>query len=405
MVVALAVALALYFAYHVTRFRLSGLPLTPTRDAGIVYETVGAILQTGLYPARAQPLHHTPIFPYPPSALPLFGLLRGGGPTVFMALWLAAMAAGLATVARASVAGEARRLRAAWLLIAVLALPFADGPISWDLRNLNSNLIYLGLVLAGYAALRRHPLLAGALIGLSLSLKLYSGLLLPWLLLNGYRRSFVAAVAITLAAAAWPWPVFGPEGAARLYRGWLEQLEIIADPNLHALLADSPTGPPLVTLGRAAAALTGARPDAASTRTVVGLLSAAWVIMLLWYGWRAWRHLPVTAPSRAALADWTVLLLAPIPLSPWFEPYHAVALWPGTILCIAVTLDRDCRSADRWTAAGGLAGIAASRLVQLPFDLRGLLMLSAFLSVTAALGLLRPRLRGTPAEPEFRASS
>jgi hypothetical protein len=39
--------------------------------------------------------------------------------------------------------------------------------------------------------------------------------------------------------------------------------------------------------------------------------------MLIWYAARALRTFAVAAPSRAALADWTVLLVAPLPFSPW----------------------------------------------------------------------------------------
>ena len=68
----------------------------------------------------------------------------------------------------------------------------ADGPVAWDLRNANSNLVALGLVVAAYALAARRPAIAGVLIGLSISLKLYSGLLLLWLLANGPRPALYA---------------------------------------------------------------------------------------------------------------------------------------------------------------------------------------------------------------------
>ena len=38
-----------------------------------------------------------------------------------------------------------------WLLIGAIAMVLRAAPVTWDLRNANSNLIYLGVVLAGYA--------------------------------------------------------------------------------------------------------------------------------------------------------------------------------------------------------------------------------------------------------------
>ncbi|MET0850004.1 MAG: hypothetical protein ABW020_02645 [Candidatus Rokuibacteriota bacterium] len=60
------------------------------------------------------------------------------------------------------------------------------------------------------------------------------------------------------------------------------------------------------------------------TWTGVVALWALWLGALLWYARRALAAGRGSAPSRAALADWTVLLLAPLPLSPWLEPYHPV---------------------------------------------------------------------------------
>jgi hypothetical protein len=48
--------------------------------------------------------------------------------------------------------------------------------------------------------------------------------------------------------------------------------------------------------------------------------------------------------------------------------------------------------ADVRIALAGLAAIAASRLLPLPFALRGLLIYGQFLVLLAALGALRPRL-------------
>ena len=113
----------------------------------------------------------------------------------------------------------------------------ASSPISWDLRNANSNLVYLGLVMAGYGLAGRRPALAGVLVGLSVSLKLYSGLLMAWLMVNGPRRMFYAgAAAMAVLWIVLPVAFFGIEGTVRLYAGWRDQVAHIADLSYHASL-------------------------------------------------------------------------------------------------------------------------------------------------------------------------
>jgi hypothetical protein len=40
------------------------------------------------------------------------------------------------------------------------------------------------------------------------------------------------------------------------------------------------------------------------------------------------------------LADWLVLLLFPLPFSPWLEPYHAVPMLTAAVLLVAVAMDQ-----------------------------------------------------------------
>jgi hypothetical protein len=256
-VVVVGFCLALYLTYHLTRFQLARVwPLALSGDASIYFHQARRIFEQTNYPADV-------IFPYPPSAVLIFQGLGVGGPAVFMAIWYFLMAAGLVWTMRAGVAQERRDVQAAWPLIGAAAILFADSPISWDLRNANSNLIYLGLVMAGYGLIGRLPMLAGTLIGLSISFKLYSGLLLLWLFVNGPRRAIGAAVLTVLVL--WfilPAVLFGTEGTLTLYAGWREQLRTISDPLLHAsYLTNTTTGPPLVTLERAIVNLTSERLD------------------------------------------------------------------------------------------------------------------------------------------------
>ena len=274
-VTALCVGLLVFLLYHLTRFSLSTVwPLVPRGDAWIIYDSSRTVFAASDYPARLALGNMNAVFPYSPSAVILFRGLTAAGPAIFMATWLLMMAAGLLTSIRASVAQEERsELAGNWLLIGAIALVFASAPVTWDLRNANSNLIYLGVVLAGYALMDRRPLLAGALVALSISLKLYSGLLMLWLMLNGPRRAFYSCVAASVALwIVLPVVFFGIEGAVQIYWGWYEQVRIVGDPWVYTMLAENRGGPPIITLRKAVMFLTGEAADA--TRTQIYVLDA-----------------------------------------------------------------------------------------------------------------------------------
>ena len=126
------------------------------------------------------------------------------------------------------------------------------------------------------------------------------------------------------------------------------------------------------------------------------MLRAIWIASLAWYARRCRHRLFADIPSRAALADWTVLLIAPLPFSPWLEPYHAIPLLIGAVLMIAIALDDQVERRDRLVAVAALAIMALFLAIRVPFAVRGLGMLAQFLVLTGALGLLRPRLARSP---------
>ncbi len=392
---------ALYLAYHVSGFQLARVwPLVPRGDASIIFHEAQSIFAQVAYPTDT-------IFPYSPSAVLIFHSLCVGGPVVFTTVWYFLMAAGLVLTMRASLTQERHDVQAAWPLIGAIAILLADAPISWDLRNSNSNLIYLGLVMAGYGALGRLPMLSGVLVGLSISLKLYSGLLLLWLLFNGPRRAIVAAaITVLVLWVILPVILFGTEGTLTLYLGWKEQVRTISDPLLHASLAANKTGgPPIVTLERAIVNFTGGTFRSSATLSWLAALWSIWIAALLWFAWQCRNAFPVAVPSRAALADWTVLLLAPLPFSPWLEPYHAIPLFVGTLLCVTIGLDEKALRRDRMAALAALATLLLFLVFNVPFGFRGFGLGAQFLVLVLVLGYLRPRLhrqagqtvgRGTP---------
>lgn len=336
------------------------------------------------------------VFPYSPSAVLLFRALAIG-PTFFMAAWLTLMVAGFFVTLRASVVQERSELQTIWPILGAVALVVADSPVEWDLRNTNSNLICLGLVLAAYALMRRNPLVAGILIGLSISLKLYSALLIVWLFAHGPRKAaYAGAVSVIALWVILPVAFFGIDGAIKAYVGWQEQIRIIAHPWVYAM-TERGVGPPLVTLRKAAMTITGEGPEAPAVQWLVRALLAAWAAALLWYASRALRPFQVLAPSRAALADWTVLLLAPLPFSPWLEPYHAVPIVVGALLCLTIAADELAATRSRLIAVAAVGMLGFIRASGVPFPVRGLELLAQFSVLVIALGLLRPKLETSAA--------
>ena len=89
------------------------------------------------------------------------------------------------------------------------------------------------------------------------------------------------------------------------------------------------------------------------------------------------------------LADWVVLLMAPLPFSPWLEPYHAIALLPAAMLLLLVIFDVESPRAHRALAIAGLITVVLLRELVDDFPLRGLSFLAQFAVVVAVLAIMR----------------
>jgi len=381
----LGLTLCLYLTYNLVLAHLGeSWPIPgPFGDAQIFFSSSLHVWQTGDY-------SHL-IYPYPPSAVLIFHLLSQGGGAAFMSAWLVLMVMGLLTSMRMSVAGAKAEIRSAWMFFGAVGLLLAEYPISWDLRNANSNLVCLGLVLAGYGALGRLPVLCGILVGASACLKPYSIFIIIWLLWRGPRLAGIAGLAaVAFLGVIAPLCVFGIDGTIGLYHGWFEQLKLIGD---SASYLHFPAAP-VISLRKAAATLSGQAPDAVFTVWILALLWAVWALSLAWYFRRVLHDRRGLQPSPVSLADWTVLMLAPLPFSPWLEPYHAVPLLPGAILCAAVAFDPLTEVFDRRVAFGTIALLIFVRMFNKMrlWPLRGIVLLTMFEVLVLGLGLLRPRL-------------
>jgi hypothetical protein len=101
----------------------------------------------------------------------------------------------------------------------------------------------------------------------------------------------------------------------------------------------------------------------------------------------------VQVPSRAALADWIVLLLAPLPFSPWLEPYHSIPLLVGAVLCLVLLLDHTVARQDRLAALTAIATLLMFILFKVPFTVRGFGFGTQFLILVLVLAYVRPHLQ------------
>ena len=395
--ISLVFVLGVYLALQLARIKMSSWwPPVPSVDARTIFASSIAILQRGDYGAVGSVSAPGFVFPYPPSAAVVFGwsgiLL---GPVGFMVAWLTLMIAGYFVTLRAPLAGNRPADQKLWPLVAVIALVTTDSPVRWDLSGANSNLIYFGLVLLGFALLQRRPRLAGILVGLSVSLKLYSCLLVLWLALHRPRSALYGAVAALLMLwLALPLSVFGVRGTIQVYHSWLEQIQGVVQLAAAMPISDAPQAP-LITLHRAALAFLGA-DRAMAVRALVLALQAGWIGLLALYAWRSLVSGRSEAPSRAALADWTILTLAPLPMSPWLEPYHLVPMISGQILCGLLALDRHVPARDRRLGGGLLACLFFSQFIGLPFTMRGFLVFGRAAALVLTLAVLRPGLDKRP---------
>jgi hypothetical protein len=94
---------------------------------------------------------------------------------------------------------------------------------------------------------------------------------------------------------------------------------------------------------------------------------------------------------------------APLPFSPRLEPYNAVPLLPGAILCTAVAFDPLTEVYDRRVAFGMIALPILVRMFykMCLWSLRGILLLTTFEVLVPGLGLLRHRLVSSETELQY----
>jgi Glycosyltransferase family 87 len=261
-----------------------------------------------------------------------------------------------------------------WLIVASAVL-LAENPISWDLRNHNVNLIYLGLVLAGIA--NRSSSIGGAPLALSFNLKLYSASFfagLGWW--RDYRR-LVSMLICSLVIALVPILLVGTSGFLTLMNEWVGQVAFTMSEAGDAMAP--------MSLRRGLAAMLGADVSSSIVYWLWRALQAMWILIVLSY----FSFLPRIRhddleqdPKR--LADACVLLMTPLPLSTWLVPYHAVVLLPACVLLLSVVFNVAWPNPVRAIALIGSAAYLILQFVFASWDVRSVVVyLSLALTVSA----------------------
>jgi hypothetical protein len=277
-------------------------------------------------------------FTYPPPsalfrvALGKLGFELGGG------LWIAATGISilLSVVFTLQLLGLWRTPGAGLLAFGCLfALKY---PLEFETKYLNCNAMFLALVLGSVRLLERRPILAGMLLSLSVALKLYSAVFIPWLL---FTRRFRAAVSATFFCGLWfvavPVGFWGWDGAVQSTVSWLQRAAETSAADFPIRFADNAY---LVSLHRTL--LTVAErfglPEPASVAVI-----AARIIQTFWLAFLMtallWKS-RVSASSQGLLVDTSLLLLLPLPLSGQLQPHHAVVLIPASMILLSVATNR-----------------------------------------------------------------
>jgi hypothetical protein len=264
----------------------------------------------------------------------------------------------------------------------LLVLPITHVAVAyffqWDMRSVNCNLIVLAAVLFGCVALANgRDTSAGFWFAASVALKLLPVLLLPYLAWTGRWRAFAWAVFFSLVFwVGVPLLAFGPDGVAKVYGGWAGELARATDAK-H-------THPILISLDKAALHATG--HDALAARAVVLGVGALWVCVGLVGAVASRMHR--ARDGFAILAHASLLVLGPVAVNPYLEPYHLVALAVPAVLLLAAACDARQRAWMRLAAVAafvlGLVIVKASS----PWPLRGLFVNAQALVLCSAAVLV-----------------
>ncbi|MCX5121234.1 polyprenol phosphomannose-dependent alpha 1,6 mannosyltransferase MptB [Micromonospora sp. NBC_00362] len=226
--------------------------------------------------------------------------------------------------------------RAVWLALA--------GPLVGVhlVAGAHNDAVMLGLLLCGLLVVVRRPgrpaalLLAGALLGLAVTVKASAVVVVPFAVLAGMPDQYTVRALVRHCG----WLAGGllaallvTSAVSGLGFGWVGGLTHSGD-------SEQWTSPPTAVgfVVDYVGALVGRDPQAVPVLRAVALLLLVGVLVVLW--WRAWQTLrglnevgcSGVARSRVALRGAALALVATVVLSPVFHPWYAT--WPLALLAL-----------------------------------------------------------------------
>ena len=229
-------------------------------------------------------------------------------------------------------------------LIAAFAFAGANYFALWDMEICNVNSVYLMLVLlALWCWHKERDTWAGIWLALSVALKIYSIAFLPLLLLRKkWRIAWVMVAAMLVLFLVVPSLYFGPHDTVALTERWLEVVRSSSRPDYllsYIAYKVSLSWTALLLFYRPASDGQSNVADwnINSVALAVRLVQLAWLFLVALYFLRFRATQTQAGRERRAFAlDCSVILLLPLPLSPFLQPHQGVVvLLPAVVLATA----------------------------------------------------------------------
>jgi glycosyl transferase family 87 len=282
--------------------------------------------RTGARAAHAEPLYRVTDgeyqFKYFPAAAVLAIPIGALPHPVARGIWFGALLGALVAVLRLSVRTLPERRKPVGVLLAVLIV----GLGKYYARELvlgQINLLLVLIVISAMLALKAgREARAGWLVALTVMVKPYGLILVPWLIARGQTRSVVAVAAGMAVAFLLPATIYGLAGSVALHLDWWRTVS--------ATTAGVVTHPDNVSLAAMYVKWFGATATA-STFTVVTAVALLGLAAAVFLGRRR-------VPQPDGLEAGILIALTPL-LSPRGWDYVLVVCTPA-VVCLANYIDR-----------------------------------------------------------------
>jgi hypothetical protein len=271
-------------------------------------------------------------------------------------LWMVLLIISLFGIFEASLSLLGLSNHPAKYLFALLALMSVEYWVEFDLRALNVNLLYLASLLLVLAfSFKAKPYAAGFFLALSIVLKLYSFVFLPYFLLKRqYRLCLAAALWLGVFFIVLPIAYLGMNGAVALTMSWVQSVRGSGEStnfpwelngyiiSLHKTLLT-------VLTERGGKGLDNIiNISEERVLFVTQVAQFLWLILVAFYFWFSRRRPFPIHVGPGMMMDAGVLTLLTLPFSPVLQPHHGVMMLIPAILLVAVVLDPKQSPSLRW---------------------------------------------------------